>query len=283
MAIDTIHLEPQTINIPRATIQKKWKPLAPQSQERIRQIILNLRQRKVGANARMSGFSRVAVKKTKHSAEREEYAKVVEDIASKLLSRLPRMPFPPSSSTSTQSSTITDDFDLSYSLSRINTLQSQLSTNTNSTRLLQRQIRREKRALEKDRRELKMLREGLRGAQGVRKIKERGLHCVARAIGENDRVVEVRRMGEVAGIETDERAIGDAGVGTMMSEQDAKNNDPNYEKLVQQLQSHLLSMRNNTASMMPVLDAMENARTALDKYAGRTLGDEALRRLYGVA
>jgi hypothetical protein len=41
-------------------------------------------------------------------------------------------------------------------------------------------------------------------------------------------------------------------------------------------------MRNNTASMTPVLQAMDEAKTALEKFSARRLDDETLRRLYGV-
>jgi hypothetical protein len=102
----------------------------------------------------------------------EDYDKMVEEIADKLLDRLPRMPFPPTS-TSTSSASADDTFDLSGTLHRISTLQAQLATDTQSARLLRRAMTRETRALKRDRAELA----GLEAASKANGRKERGHDC----------------------------------------------------------------------------------------------------------
>lgn len=123
----------------------------------------------------------------------------------------------------------------------------------------------------------------MRGAREVRRMKERGLHPLAREGGlrkdedeDDDETMEIERVNAIAGIGSSSTTI----TNTSLNVED--DTDPELNPLLKQLTSHLLSMKNNTASMMPVLEAMDEAKLALDKFASRTLGDTALRRAYGV-
>ncbi len=192
------------------------------------------------------------------------------------------MPFPPSSIT-----TSADDFDLSFTLLRTSTLQAQSTSTTQSSRLLRRQIQREKTALKRDKAELKMLEEGLRGAREVRRMKERGLHPLAREShdGDEEDTMEVERLNEIVGISypNEKSMFGSSStIPTQATLNIGDDADPQLGTLLKQLTSHLLSMKNNTASMVPVLEAVDEANVALDKFALRTLDDGALRRVYGV-
>ncbi|KAJ9615361.1 hypothetical protein H2200_001436 [Cladophialophora chaetospira] len=300
----TIHpmLAPHVQNISQSTIHKKWKPLPPASQDKIRHILLNLRTKRSGAggNGRIPAISKARSRTartgngkaaTKNAIAEEEYEKVVEEVTEKLLARLPRMPFPPTSTSTT--STTADDFDLSSTLTRIATLQAQLTSTTQSAQLLRRQIDREKAALKRDKKELKSLEEGLRGSREVRKKKERGLHELARVgdpVGdesdeEEDAIAEIERINDLVGIGA---SSGKGMFGTSRTTAEPTlgvndETDPELQPLLKQLQSHLLSMRNNTASMMPVLGAMDEVGIAMDTFASKSLDDEALRKLYSIA
>jgi hypothetical protein len=234
------------------------------------------------------------------------------------------MPFPPTASSSTRSSNKastttttttngTDDFDLSSTLSRISTLQAQLTCNMQAARLLSRQIGREKAALKLDKKDLKTLEDGLRGSKEVRRRKERGLHPLARSgedkgegEGEADgggdgRIGREQQNAAIIGIETaagpaeEIRPLSLSSSLSMLpfttasteSTESALDSldsvdpaDPEMKALLGQLHSHLLSMRNNTASLVPVVDAVEEAKVALEKFAARNLDEPVLRRLY---
>ena len=207
----------------------------------------------------------------------------------RLLTRLPRMPFPPTSTSSTN----TDDFDLSSTLTRTATLQAQLTINTQSCNLLRRQIAHKKAALKRDRKELKTLEDGLRGSREVRKRKERGLHAIARAVEREveddsdeggDSVEEIERVNAICGIGSSTGRMNGASTTTTPQTLSINSeNDAGMDSLLAQLQSHLLSMRNNTTTMLPVLEAMTETKVALDKFAARSLDGETLRRVYPVA
>ncbi|OAP63873.1 hypothetical protein AYL99_03100 [Fonsecaea erecta] len=291
-------LEPRIKQVSQSTIRKKWRPLPASSQDKVRQIFLNLKTKRSGAggNGRIPpiGKSRNNAKgqrknATAASIREEEYEKMIEEVADKLLARLPRMPFPQTHNTNT---TTVDDspFDLSATLTRIATLQSQLTTNLQSAHLLRRQIRREKLALKRDRAQLKTLEEGFKGSERLRRKKEQGLHPLARSMhrprgedddgdGDGDGVEarqreEIERVNHVAGIiirpannnNYNNKSVSSTSPTPTLS-LDSENSDPEMNSLLGQLRSHLLSMQNNTATMQPVLAAMDEATTVLDKFA----------------
>lgn len=78
-------LEPRIKNVSQATIQKKWKPLPPTSQDKIRQLVLNIKSQRAGSAARIPSIGRARNGKstTKASIREEEYEKIVEEITDK--------------------------------------------------------------------------------------------------------------------------------------------------------------------------------------------------------
>ncbi|ETI26418.1 hypothetical protein G647_03195 [Cladophialophora carrionii CBS 160.54] len=314
-------LEPRIKHIPQATIRKKWKPLPQSSQDKIHSILSNLKTKRSGGggpNARIPRVGkpsardssrpgappRAGATASKTAIAEAEYAKIVEDVASRLLSRLPRMPFPPTLSRSNSNGNAADDFDLSSTLARISTLQAQLTCNMQTSRLLGRQISREKAALKLDKKELKTLEDGLRGSRELTRRKERGLHPLAREGGDGDGQTERENtviMGiKAAGAAEDRRSLAwaltaataaataaaesmDSTESALGLEDTADPVDPGMSVLLGQLRSHLLSMRNNTASLLPVVDAVDEAQVALEKFAARNLDEAAIRQLYGAA
>lgn len=202
----------------------------------------------------------------------------------RLVSRLPRMPFPPGPTTASAEDT---PFDLSNTLHRIATLQSQLATNMQSAHLLRRQIKREQKALKQDRAELAALEKGLRGSNDLRRKKERGLHPVAKnldadsdADADAEAQEDILRVNTIAGISTGSTALTDRQPGPTAA-LDPKA-DPDLEPLLKELRNHLFSMQNNVAGMAPVMAAIDGTKTALDLFVARKLDPDTLRRLYCV-
>ncbi|KAH0842191.1 hypothetical protein AYO21_00184 [Fonsecaea monophora] len=285
-------LEPRIKQVSQTTIRKKWRPLPPSSQEKVRQLFLNVKTRRSGAggNGRIPPVGKIRNNDNNNNAKmpkrnattasvrEDEYEKAVEEVAEKLLTRLPRMPFP-----QTNSSTVDDSpFDLSATLARVATLQSQLTTNLQSAQLLRRQINREKLALKRDRAQLKALEEGFKGSEALRRKKDRGLHPIAKNLHrsededaggrEAELREEVERVNNIAGIlPVDQRtsAMSKPKTRSPPTLSPGSDDDPELNSLLNQLRSHLLSMQNNTASMLPVLAAMDETKVTLDKFAAR--------------
>ncbi|KAK5234924.1 hypothetical protein LTR47_003759 [Exophiala xenobiotica] len=295
-------LEPRIKNISQSTIQKRWKPLPTNSQDKIRQILLNVKTKRCGSTARIPPLGKAPRKRfaakasSKTQVKEEEYDQIVEEIADKLISRLPRMPFPPAPSTQSQDDT---PFDLSNTLHRISSLQATLNTDTSSSHLLRRQIKREQRLLKRDRAELDALETGLKSSKELRRRKERGLHPIAQQLDfvvdddnnndDDEHAHEIERVNSITGISMDNSAKDTTEYNarggrsaTMTTSLDEEGGGEELDSLLKQLRSHLSSMRNNTVSMRPVLQAMDETKVALDGFAVRKLGHGALGRIYGV-
>ncbi|KAI1623068.1 CENP-Q, a CENPA-CAD centromere complex subunit-domain-containing protein [Exophiala viscosa] len=260
-------LEPRIKNISQATIQKKWKPLPTTSQDKIRQLVLNIKSKRSGSTARIPPLNRSQTSKpkstSKASIKEEEYEKIVAEITDKLISRLPRMPFPPIP-TAAQDET---PFDLSNTLHRVSSLQSQLTTNIQSAHLLSRQIKREQRALKQDRAELAALERGLKSSSELRRKKERGLHPIVQQLDDNQddaQVEQIKRINTIAGISSTTTT-------TTATPTLNGDSDPDLGPLLTQLRSHLVSMQNNVAGMKPVVAAIDDTKMALDLFAARKL------------
>lgn len=81
-------LEPRIKNISQSTIQKKWKPLPTNSQDKIRQILLNVKTKRCGSTARIPPLGKAPRKRSakansKTQVKEEEYDQIVEEIADK--------------------------------------------------------------------------------------------------------------------------------------------------------------------------------------------------------
>lgn len=81
-------LEPRIRNISQSTIQKKWKPLPTNSQDKIRQILLNVKTKRCGSTARIPPLGKAPRRRSakanpKTQVKEEEYDQIVEEIADK--------------------------------------------------------------------------------------------------------------------------------------------------------------------------------------------------------
>ena len=208
----------------------------------------------------------------------------------RLITRLPRMPFPPAPTSSSQDDT---PFDLSNTLHRISSLQATLNMNTSSSHLLRRQIKREQRLLKRDRAELDGLETGLKSAKDLRRKKERGLHPVVRKLAESeldsDQRDRVERINSITGISTNSNSTDGTipghpnGLDETLEKTEAEGEDETMNSMLKQLRNHLTSMQNNTATMTPVLSAMDGTKAMLDSFAMRKFDRETLSKIYGVS
>jgi CENP-Q, a CENPA-CAD centromere complex subunit len=209
----------------------------------------------------------------------------------RLVSRLPRMPFPPNTSTthnSTAGTTAEIDFALEPTLTRISTLQSSITSNAQAIKLLTAQVAREEKALKRDKAELKTLEDGARRHKDV--AGSWPLHRVARdlkAAAENDDESDVigghisrRRIDfdtdrtegdEIDGlIPTAARTRAREKKFTLTKEK--IDTDAALAPLVAQLRSHLGSMAGNVAGLKGVRDAMGEVEGVLGVLSSRGLG-----------
>ena len=108
--------------------------------------------------------------------------------------------------------------------------------------------------------------------------RERGLHRIVQTLDEDLSEEDAARViGIAAGIKSSTTTTD--GFDLLSLEADPESD---MQPLLRQLRDHLTSMRNNTASLQPVMAAMDDARTALDEFAATRLNDRARGRLFGV-
>ena len=210
------------------------------------------------------------------------------------------MPFPPTISSSTNPDA---DFSLSSTLAQTQKLQNTLTNDTTTSRLLKRQIAREKAALKRDERALKLLREGERGARELAKRKERGLHGIV------GRMEEGEEEEEAEGGDEDEENAGEVGGGTRSGGVRSRKHDldklttsttshngafpasrvpgstpslpdDRLTHLHTQLKTHLHSLQKNTTPLLPLLSALSSTQLTLDHFAAKNLDDEAWESVY---
>jgi kinetochore protein Fta7 len=202
----------------------------------------------------------------------EDWEIVVDDVVEKLVKRLPRMPFPPAYSKTSKSGKSkgvgAEEFNLETLLGRNAGLRATSSSNMGSAKLLRAQIRREERALKRDRGELKGLSEGVRRAREGNG--QRGLHEI---VARMDRREEERmERGEVEqGFHEEDDEIGLVPTqatrrrreGRVMLTSEDVNDDPDLAPLIKQLRSHLTSMRGNVAGLKDMRTELGRAEDAL--------------------
>jgi kinetochore protein Fta7 len=189
------------------------------------------------------------------------------------------MPFP-----TTRGSTNTTDetFDFETTLNRISALQATLNMNMQSCKLLRDQVKRERRELKRDQAELAQLKEGLKSSEALRRQQEKSLHPIVAAWQDEQMDEDVEKMNQRAGIDGSRMGMGNIHGGTEIGASDGEV-DEEMAPLLKQLRDHLGSMQNNTAGMMPVLEAMEGTKVALGRFvAGRVDGAAMVRRAYGI-
>jgi kinetochore protein Fta7 len=173
---------------------------------------------------------------------------------SRLTKRLPRMPFPPR--------TDERDFDYEGTLHRVRTLENQLTSNTHSVAILKAQINKEEEALRNEKEDLHAVEQSAKDARALRKEQSKKLHALARDQPVENAEDEV--AGQAAQLELD------------------LENDKDAKILVDQLRSHLESIRNNTAGTKEIVDVMEEVQAKLDVFSTIALTARQYETLHGV-
>jgi len=263
-------LEPRVAKVSEAVIRKKWKKLPENSQVRLAHLLDGVARQGLAKMAKKHNTKR-AMNDLEGQDEGEE---AVVELASRydctefarvdclningfcrLTKRLPRMPFPPR--------TDERDFDFEGTLHRVRSLENQLTSNIHSIALLKAQIKKEEDALRNDREDLRVLEQTAKDARGLRKEQSRKLHPLARG-----------QAGECESVE-------EAAVQAPMLDLDLEN-DKDAKMLVEQLRSHLESVRNNTSGTQEIVDAMEAVQAKLDIFAATALSATQYEMLHGV-
>ena len=139
-----------------------------------------------------------------------------------------------------------------------------------SASLLNAEIEKERKLLEEDKNELQHLERALRDEEARRQRHGKGLHSLAKSM-ELD-AGRARTRYEMAGSPCEES-------GPLFR---GSENDSSLEALLRQLQNHLDSMQNNTASIADIPCAMTTSQSALDSFTWRCLDRERYRKLHGL-
>ena len=245
-------LEPRVRNVSEATIRKRWKKLPAGPQDKLKELVVSLKQQ-----------ARTAKRKAGAGADLED---CVEEIADRLMHRLPRMPFPPS--------TDEQQFDFEATLQRIGSLEDQLTDNIHSINLLRAQVAQEERSLQEDRRELASLNNNMKSTEALRRRQQKTLHPLAQAVRETQMAVQQTESDDETSNILNNHHPGSKA--WMLPEADL-----DVQPLLKQLRSHLDTIHNNTAGVQPIGAAVTEAQAAIHKYTHGTLRPQQYSRLYG--
>lgn len=317
-------LIPTTLSVSSSRVRKHWRPLPQPTQDRIRSLLLSISSASQSAHLNRTTKSRRGntTNPAKVPLTSDEHTEAISAITSKLLSRLPKMHFPPTSSTArsrsatnittTNSTAQENDFDYDLTLTQTATLSSQLTEATQSAKLLRASIIQEEADLRAERAELAGLQENLKRSTAAQRDLERRLHPLAKSIASpHERAVEEIRTtkrepgrfktGHDAAAE--EETIADAtlgtarrrrhqhhpiigaegGAGALLSDAAiAAAADEDLQALATQLRSHLGSMAGNTAGLRGVLKEVKAAEAAVGAFAWRGMGREKYERVVGL-
>lgn len=131
-----------------------------------------------------------------------------------------------------------------------------------------------------DKQELEQLKQAMRSSEALRRKQDKNLHPLARRTQEDSQMDENNSHSntELRGNEYDEATTERLDSATFA----ALEEDERVNPLLQQLRSHLESMRNNTAEMKSVGQAVGHAQIALDDFTCRALDRDQYNAVYGL-
>jgi len=179
----------------------------------------------------------------------------------RLIERLPRIPFPPS----------TDEhyFDHEANISRVSKIEEQLTANIHSINLLRAQITKEEQLLKQDQAEVDYLEHSLKSNEVLRRDQGRTLHPIARRLGKDAYV-------DLLELDNGDKKGSEPWIAELLFDEEMR-------PVVEQLQNHLDSMQNNTMHLGYVNSVVGRAVTDVEAYAFSTLDDRAYRQAAGLA
>ena len=145
-----------------------------------------------------------------------------------------------------------------------------MTADVHSTNLLKTEIEKERRLLEEDKNELQHLERALRDEEARRQRHNKGLHPLAKSLGQGTCIQRITHEKGVTPRKRTEPLFRDL------------DNDASLEALLQQVHSHLESMQNNTASIAEIPLAITDSQAALDSFTWRILDKESYGKLHGL-
>lgn len=152
------------------------------------------------------------------------------------------MPYPPG--------TEEQYFDHEANLHRVNRIEEQLSSNTHAMKLLQAQLAKEEELLKQDEAEVKYLEESLKSNEAIRRQQSRTLHPMARKLLNSHLDVGSADLHKIEEKEC-------------TSSLQILFEDEDVLPLLEQLQSHLDSMHNNSREIKEVKCVVDTSNLAL--------------------
>ncbi|KAL4893080.1 CENP-Q, a CENPA-CAD centromere complex subunit-domain-containing protein [Aspergillus ambiguus] len=223
------YLKPQVRQISERTIKAKWTPLPEPIQDKVRDMF--------------QALERPVIVRQQSDRKRIEAQAAVQAVVKNLGKRLPRMPFPP----------ITKDsaFEYEAALKEHRSLEMNLATVTDSVDLLKAEIEKEEALLEKETNQLHEMEKNAKRAEAERKRQLKNEHPVLRHLNDAPSNMDRKHPLSVS-IGTDSQTTFDE-----------LEDDPDVLALLKQLNGHLRSMQNNTASFSGLRDAITRSDAAL--------------------
>ncbi|KAI9741246.1 MAG: hypothetical protein M1834_002962 [Cirrosporium novae-zelandiae] len=252
-------LVPRTRYVTKDIISRKWKALSEPACQKIGEVF------KLAARPVVIGM-----RDEKRRAEAQTVVGMMEKrwgVPYRLRKKLPRMPFPPT--------TKDDHFSYEAILNANHSLESQLTPAIHSIALLHAEIEKEKRALEADRAVLLTLKQNAKREEAARR-KQKGKHPLLQKM-ELEYPPPTSPSQPKLNFNLDETSP----LPLSFLDDDPKTMDPALAPLVQQLQGHLHSLKNNMAQVAGVGDAMRRTRAAVEEVLWRGLDGGRYAKVLG--
>lgn len=229
---DFAKLERRVKHVSEAAVRKKWRKLPSLSHTASREIISSAKEQSRGRRG-----------KAKIDLATED---CVEEVANRLIERLPRVPFPPS----------TEElyFDHEANLHRLGTIEEQLSANIHSLNLLRAQIAKDEQRLKQDEAEVEHLESSLRSNEIYRREQGKTLHPLAQNIGVHRGTLDLLFLDTK--MDKDE----EPSIAQLFE-------DDELRQVLHQLRNHLDSMQSNTSGVRQIEEIIQHMASELDIYS----------------
>ncbi|PYI08555.1 hypothetical protein BO78DRAFT_74723 [Aspergillus sclerotiicarbonarius CBS 121057] len=224
------YLKPQVRQVSERTIKSKWSTLPEPVQEKVRDMFRAL--------------ERPVIVRQQNEAKRIEAQAAVQAVVKNLGKRLPRMPFPP----------VTKDsvFEYEAALKEHCSLEASMATMTDSIDLLKAEVEKEEALLEREKKQLQEMEKNAKRAEAERKRQSKNEHPVLRQFSNVPNKQDQKQVEFTL-----------AGGKEPLPMFDELENDPDVSNILKQLNGHLKSMRNNTAPLTGLTDAIARSHAAL--------------------
>lgn len=240
------HLEAVDRQVPRHIIDSTWEPLPVAAVDRVMQILNNV--------------ERSVVMRLQDERKRTQASTAVQMVIRRLNRKIARgLPFPPGTKTQRE-----EDFDFEKILDGTRSQEAQLTPALHSTELLKSEIRKEAALLEQETAALEQLERNAKSERQRRRAEAKKLHASLQQSGMGD---ESRDTLNFADVKT---PLDILDVSTWIVVQCDLTNvyqgekiDDDLKPIVEELQSHVDSMRNNFKQVEGIMPAMDQSEASI--------------------